>query len=205
MDLNVTITLSDRLFCLLEDKLPSVGRRVSCAVGRAIKAAAMEEVGIQIQERESTFADVYNPDEIECRKNPKVTITPVPKKKKEETPAKEETAGDEEPDETKSTPMPPVPDKAPDKVPDMVDVRAAIDRTRRRFEGEDYETNKNSEGYKKYHAQLSSMFRQIAALLGAANNKPGGLPKENIGAFISACDELVLDDHGLISAPKAPF
>ena len=38
MDLNVKITLSDRLFQLLEDKLPTLGHRVEKSVQKQLRA-----------------------------------------------------------------------------------------------------------------------------------------------------------------------
>ena len=40
MELQVTVTLSDRLFVLLEDKLPNLGRRVEKAITKEISAQA---------------------------------------------------------------------------------------------------------------------------------------------------------------------
>lgn len=203
MDLNVIISLEDRLYCLLEDKLPSVGHRIRNAVGRAIKAEAMKEVKIQVPTGEAPFSEVFNPDEIEIGKKPAVKIIPMPKKpqKQSAAPAKEpEPISASEP-ETAT----PAPEPVPAKEPDMVDVRDAIDRARRRFEGEDYETNKTSEGYVKYHRALNIELRKLAGLFGASDNKPGSVPEENRRAFIKAADELIIDEKGNISAPKAPF
>lgn len=83
------------------------------------------------------------------------------------------------------------------------DIRAAMHRTRQRFEGADYKENTDSEYYKKYHRQLTSTFKGIAAFLGA--DKPSALPVEQRAAFIAACDELVIDENGNISTPPAPF
>lgn len=84
-----------------------------------------------------------------------------------------------------------------------VDVRAAMHRTRQRFEGEDYKDNAGSELYQKYHRPLTGMFKQIATMLGA--DKPSELAPDKIAAFISLCDELILDENGFITAPPAPF
>ena len=65
---------------------------------------------------------------------------------------------------------------APDPTKELTeqDVREAMHRTRQRVEGEDYKNNTNSEGYKKYHKQLTATFKNIAALLGS--DKPSTLP-----------------------------
>lgn len=49
MDLKVTLTLSDRLFDLLEDKLPSLGKRVERTVGKELRVMARDEVKATIE------------------------------------------------------------------------------------------------------------------------------------------------------------
>ena len=83
-----------------------------------------------------------------------------------------------------------------------VDVRAAMDKTRRRIEGEDYKDNTGSENYKKYHRQLTAQFKNIAALLGS--DKPSALPTSELRSqFINACDELVVENGEITT--KVPF
>lgn len=91
----------------------------------------------------------------------------------------------------------------PEKELTEEDIRAAIHRTRQRFEGENYKENTDSEAYKKYHRALTSQFKQIAAVLGA--DKPSALPADKIAAFIAECDALILDENGLISPPQPPY
>ena len=83
--------------------------------------------------------------------------------------------------------------KAPDnKEYTEVDVRAAMERTRKRIEGEDYKENTSSEKYKKYHRQLTAEFKNIAAFLGS--EKPSALPTSELReAFCNQCDELILE------------
>lgn len=80
------------------------------------------------------------------------------------------------------------------------DLRAAMHRTRQRFEGEDYKENTDSEAYKKYHKQLTSMFKQIAVVLGA--DKPSALPADRRAAFIAECDALIIGDDGNVTPPS---
>ena len=83
-----------------------------------------------------------------------------------------------------------------------VDVRAAMERTRKRIEGEDYKENTSSEKYKKYHRQLTAEFKNIAAFLGS--EKPSALPTSELRKnFCNQCDELILED-GQITR-KIPF
>lgn len=81
------------------------------------------------------------------------------------------------------------------------DVRAAMDKTRRRIEGEDYKNNTDGEGYKKYHKQLTATFKNIAALLGS--DKPSTLPAEQRASFIQQCDELIVENGEITT--KVPY
>lgn len=84
-----------------------------------------------------------------------------------------------------------------DKEYTEVDVRAAMERTRKRIEGEDYKENTSSEKYKKYHRQLTSKFKSIAALLGS--ERPSALPTSELREkFCKQCDELILE-NGVIT------
>lgn len=79
-----------------------------------------------------------------------------------------------------------------------VDVRAAMERTRKRIEGDDYKENTNGEKYKKYHRQLTAEFKNIAALLGS--EKPSALPSSELReTFCAQCDELVIGEDGNIT------
>lgn len=82
------------------------------------------------------------------------------------------------------------------------DVRAAMHKTRKRIEGEDYLENTKGDLYKKYHKPLTATFKNIAALLGA--EKPSALPPDKIASFMEQCDELRLMEDGTIG-PKLPF
>lgn len=82
------------------------------------------------------------------------------------------------------------------------DVRAAMHKTRKRIEGEDYKENTNGEAYKKYHKPLTAQFKNIAALLGA--EKPSALPPDKIANFIEQCDGLQIMEDGTIGS-NCPF
>lgn len=81
------------------------------------------------------------------------------------------------------------------------DIRAAMDRTRRRIEGEDYKNNTDGEGYKTYHKQLTATFKNIAALLGS--DKPSTLPADKRASFIQQCDELIVENGEITT--KVPY
>lgn len=82
------------------------------------------------------------------------------------------------------------------------DVRAAMHKTRKRIEGEDYLENTNGDLYKKYHKPLTAQFKNIAALLGA--EKPSALSPDKIANFIEQCNELHIMEDGTIG-PVLPF
>ena len=78
------------------------------------------------------------------------------------------------------------------------DIRDAMHRTRQRIEGENYKDETDGELYKKYHRQLTSWFKNTAALLGS--DKPSALITEKgqdeARQFIEECDRLeVLEDE----------
>lgn len=77
-----------------------------------------------------------------------------------------------------------------------VDVRAAMDEARKRIEGEDYKTNTESEGRKKWHRALTGWFKNTAALYGA--DKPSELPdSESRRKFIELCAEVRIEYNEL--------
>lgn len=83
-----------------------------------------------------------------------------------------------------------------------VDVRAAMDRTRKRIEGEDYKENTGSEGYRKWHRALTAWFKNTATVLGA--EKPSALPdSESRGSFIAHCDAVYVKEDELVE--NCPF
>lgn len=125
-----------------------------------------------------------------------------PKAKETET-ATAETA--KEPQQTVATSAPteqaaePTTDKSKEEVKKEFteeDVRAAMHKTRQRIEGEDYKEHTDSEAYKKYHKELTSMFKNIAATLGA--EKPSTLEAGKREDFIKACDDLAILEDGTI-------
>lgn len=175
MDLNVKITLSDRLFELLEDKLPTLGRRVEKVLTKEIGAQVRGESTIEVQVSPTVAASEApeSPEHSESSEAPKEQA-PVPAVKKLLSEADAREA-----------------------------VRAIIDRTRRRFCGDDYLTNRETEAYKKYYSKLTKVIKMIAVSLGA--EKPSQLPPERVEAFGAECDALILDADDNIIAPAAPY
>ena len=86
------------------------------------------------------------------------------------------------------------------------DIRDAMHQTRQRIEGENYKDETDGELYKKYHRQLTSWFKNTAALLGS--DKPSALITEKgqdeARQFIEECDRLEVLEDGTIGI-KAPY
>lgn len=86
-----------------------------------------------------------------------------------------------------ATPAEVAPEQPAEKIYTEVDVRDAMDRARRRIEGEDYKTNTTGELYTQWHRKLTAWFKQTAAAYGS--DKPSTLPdSESRRKFIEACD-----------------
>lgn len=91
----------------------------------------------------------------------------------------------------------PAPAVAPaEKIYTEVDVREAMDRTRRRIEGDDYKTNTDGELYKKWHRKLTGWFKNTAAIYGS--DKPSTLPdSDSRRKFIEDCDRVHTNEDDL--------
>lgn len=99
-------------------------------------------------------------------------------------------------------PQPQAPAQEGTKEYTEVDVRAAMDRTRRRIEGENYKEKPDSEGYKKWHRVLTGWFKNTAGLFGA--EKPSALPdSESRANFIARCDAVYVKGDELVE--DCPF
>lgn len=81
------------------------------------------------------------------------------------------------------------------------DVREAIHKCRCRIEGEDYKENTSSEGYTKYHKNLTAFFKNMSARLGY--DRPSELPVELRKAFIDECADIIIGEDGLLRS--TPF
>lgn len=90
---------------------------------------------------------------------------------------------------------------APVKKYTAADVRDAMHRCRLRIEGDDYDTNPESEGRKLYHKALNTKFKRIAESLGY--DKPTLLPAELIDGFIAQTESIVVENGEVTD--KAPF
>lgn len=121
-----------------------------------------------------------------------------PEPQQETAPAAEQ----EQRPEPKTETAAPVEAAQENKVYTVVDVRAAMDRTRKRIEGENWKENPDSEGYKKWHRQLTAWFKNTAAICGA--EKPSALPDgESCQKFVACCDTVHVKDNELVE--NCPF
>lgn len=132
-----------------------------------------------------------------CEQHVPVTEAPVKllAEDKQPTPVApaEEPQAEAEQQPTPEAPADPQPEAA--KVYTEVDVRDAMDRTRRRIEGENYKEQTDSEGYRKWHRKLTGYFKNTAAILGA--DKPSTLPdSDSRKRFCEMCDavEIINDE-----------
>lgn len=94
------------------------------------------------------------------------------------------------------------PEQPAEKIYTEVDVRDAMDRARRRIEGEDYKTNTTGELYTQWHRKLTAWFKQTAAAYGS--DKPSTLPdSESRRKFIEECD--LVHVSGSVLTTPLPF
>lgn len=132
---------------------------------------------------------------------PEVTNQPNPTDG-QATAAKPEPEPEPEAPAETAKPEPQAPAKEETKEYTEVDVRAAIDRTRKRIEGENYKEKTDSEGYKKWHRVLTGWFKNTAAMFGA--EKPSALPdSESRAKFIACCDAVQVKGDELVE--DCPF
>lgn len=137
---------------------------------------------------------------------PEVTNQPTPTDG--QATASEEPEPQPQPESAKPEPVQepaPAPEPQPQndkKEYTEVDVRAAMDRTRKRIEGENYKEKTDSEGYKRWHRTLTGWFKNTAAMFGA--EKPSALPdSESRAKFIACCDAVTVKNDELVE--DCPF
>lgn len=180
MEIHVMVDLADRLYTLLEDKLPNLGRRIERAITKELATEARRESRIAVTVKPSA-KDIEPIAPVE----PATPETSRPTTEHPETSPERETQA-----------------ATPKQIAEMV--RGVMHVTRQRFEGEDYKGNTNSEAYKKYHRQLTSVFKQIAIALGA--DLPSLISTtEQLTRFKQECEALIIDEKGDITSPPAPF
>lgn len=111
---------------------------------------------------------------------PKAIATDATAKQPTPEPAPVETAPSPEPE-------------AKEKEYTEVEVRAAMDKCRKRIEGEDYKQQTSSEAYKKYHRALTELFKRIASQYGS--DRPSTLPdNDSRRKFIEDCENIKISN-----------
>lgn len=74
--------------------------------------------------------------------------------------------------------------------------------TRRRIEGDDWETNTASEGYQKYHRKLNGLFKTTAMRI--AGCKPTEIDDPfKVQLFCEACSYMTIDADGQVIEDKS--
>lgn len=175
MDLRVTITLSDKLFELLEDKLPNLGRRVQRAVNK--------ELGAQVRKESNVTIDV---SALGTSEAPKTEVIPEP-----------EPQADPEPKTAPAVVL-----GAADEVITPERARAHLKETRRRLLGENYEDLKGTLPYKAITALAKQIILLVSK--NGADTIPK-LSDAERKRFIEECDSLIIGEDGMPSFPRAPF
>lgn len=144
--------------------------------------------------------------ELPAAPKPNKPTKPQPKPEVANKPTEDKAETDKDAPEPQPTtepePEPTQTEQAGQKEYTEVDVRAAMDRTRRRIEGENYKEKTDSEGYKRWHRQLTAWFKNTAAMFGA--EKPSALPdSESRAKFIACCDAVTVKNDELVE--DCPF
>ena len=148
--------------------------------------------------------------ELPAAPKPSKPAKPQPKPEVANKPTEDKAETDKDAPEPQPAPEPePQETAAPEPQPQNdkkeyteVDVRAAMDRTRRRIEGENYKEKTDSEGYKRWHRTLTGWFKNTAAMFGA--EKPSALPdSESRAKFIACCDAVTVKNDELVE--DCPF
>lgn len=176
INVQINIGVNDGLYCLLSSllSLPQIEAPAAAPAQRKPRAAKPQPV-------------VENP----------------PVEEQPETAKTENEMPEPQPEAAAPVEMPPAAVAAPEaKNYTEVDVREAMDRTRKRIEGENYKEQTDSELYKKWHRRLTSFFKNTAALFGS--DKPSTLPdSESRAKFIAHCDAVCVKDDELVE--NCPF
>ena len=225
MDLNVTITLSDQLFALIEDRVPRLNGRVRNAIKREVGSQIEAQSTITITATptgEKTDYSEYNPEPFpelpqvpeakpsyepevkdwKYQKQAEANIAAVKIKAEKEAKAAEEAKAKAEAEA-----------KAKEAVQEaeesligatQEEARAALHHTRVRLLGEEAAADKSvsPEKYKAITALAKQLIMQLSE--GKAAKLPDLTPEQRM-KFIAECDTITLDATGMPALAKAPF
>lgn len=169
----------------------------------------MQPIQINVQVNVGLNAELYTL--LSAVLNRPAQVAELPTAPKPNKPAKPEPKPEVVNKQTEAAKDAPEPQPTPEPEPQPqnekkeyteVDVRAAMDRTRRRIEGENYKEKTDSEGYKRWHRTLTGWFKNTAAMFGA--EKPSALPdSESRAKFIACCDAVTVKNDELVT--DCPF
>lgn len=96
-----------------------------------------------------------------------------------------------------SQPKPEAPASNDKTAVSLEEVRAAMDRARKRIEGEDYKEKTTGESYKKWHRPLTDFFKKIAKEISGTTDKPSMLPDDDSRRkFIAWSDAIIINSDG---------
>lgn len=188
MELQIKITLSDRFFDLLEDKLPNLGRRVEKVLTKEVSKQVREQSQIKV-----TVTSSDAPPEPEQTANADKSDT---------SDRSDLSDSSDSSDLSEAAPADVTAEAKPRNL--TQEIRDIMHCTRMRFEGPDYKNSPDSEGYVKYHNALKIHFRNIATVLGYTKPSLIDTP-EKVDAFIRECNDLILDDNGNIVSKPASY
>lgn len=170
----------------------------------------MQPIQINVQVNVGLNAELYTLLSAVLNRPAQVTELPAaPKPEVANKPTEDKAAAAMPEPEAPANEPQPEPAPAPEPQPQNdkkeyteVDVRAAMDRTRKRIEGENYKEKTDSEGYKRWHRTLAGWFKNTAAMFGA--EKPSALPdSESRAKFIACCDAVTVKNDELVE--DCPF
>lgn len=163
-------------------------------------------IEVSLSQRTMDFLRMFTPDMPQDVYDGTRQVRPAKPAEKPVDEPKPETAQEPVREEKAAPAAPEAPAQA-DKpvIPTTEDVREAMYAVRRRIEGEDWQENKSSEGYKAFHKTLTDLFKQLAReASNGAEEKPSALGPDQRGAFIKSCSLIRLSEDGK-SITDLPF
>lgn len=229
MDLKVTITLSDQLFALIEDRVPRLNGRVRNALKREVGSQIEAQSTITITATPSGERSEEKPEYSEYNPEPFPQLPQVPEEKPSYEPevkewkyqkqakaniaaskikaAEEAKAAAEAEEKAREAQEAQEAAEAAAEPSDGVtpeEARAALHSARVRLLGEEAAADKSvcPEKFKAITALAKQLILQLSE--GKAAKIPDLTPEQRV-KFIAECDTITLDATGMPALAKAPF
>lgn len=178
MELQVTLTLSDRLFALLEGKLPDLGRRIEKAVTKEIGAHTRKESSIEISVNDKASSPQPAAPGAETTEKPQPeAAAPESNPEPEPAPADDGAGADVT-----------TPDGLKKFMADLKDTLLGAGWNEDRTPEKDAQAK-----------QINGYLREIARELGA--DRPTALPRPKIIEFCNKCNEITIRDGKVCRMP----